>query len=141
MGTMSINDIQITSLQRIENVGGDILHALKHDDEGYAGFGEVYFSWIKCDAVKAWKRHTRMTMNLVVPLGQVRFVFYQNHAQYLIKEIGEYHYNRITVPPGIWFGFKGLITPQSLVMNIANFPHESNEVERLQKSDFDYSWD
>ena len=141
MGTMSIDDIQITPLRRIETIGGDVLHALKQDDAGYAGFGEVYFSWIKCGAIKAWKRHTRMTMNLVVPFGQVRFVFHQSHAQYRIEEIGDAHYARITVPPGIWFGFKGLITPQSLVMNIANFPHESNEAERLPKSDFDYSWD
>ena len=141
MGTMSIDDIQITDLRRIETVGGDVLHALKQDDEGYAGFGEVYFSWIKCGAIKAWKRHTRMTMNLVVPLGQVRFVFCQNHAQFRIEEIGINNYARLTVPPGIWHGFKGIGTANSLIMNIANLPHESNEVERIEKSDFDYSWD
>jgi len=138
---MSIDDIQITDLRRIETVGGDVLHALKQDDEGYAGFGEVYFSWIKCGAIKAWKRHTRMTMNLVVPLGQVRFVFCQNHAQFRIEEIGINNYARLTVPPGIWHGFKGIGTANSLIMNIANLPHESNEVERIEKSDFDYSWD
>ena len=33
------------------------------------GFEEAYFSLIDKDAVKAWKRHKTMTLNLVVPLG------------------------------------------------------------------------
>jgi len=44
------------------------------------------------------------------------------------------------VPPGIWFGFQVLATPQSLVMNIASIPHDPNEVERMLLSDINYKW-
>ncbi len=141
MGTMSIEDILVTPLRRIETIGGDVLHALKEGDEGFAGFGEAYFSWIEGGAVKAWKRHTRMTMNLVVPIGEVRFVFCQSNEQYRIEEIGVNNYARLTIPPGIWHGFKGLSKTNSLIMDVANIRHDPNEVERLQKFDFDYSWD
>lgn len=141
MGTMSIDDIQITPLRRIKTVGGDILHAIKESDKGFAGFGEAYFSWIEGGAVKAWKRHTSMTMNLIVPVGQVRFVFWQNNAQYRIEEIGVNNYARITVPPGIWHGFKGLSTENSLIMDVANMQHEAKEIERIHTSNFDYCWD
>mgnify|MGYP006082177321 FL=1 len=141
---MNINDILVTPLERIETIGGDVLHGMKQSDPGYAGFGEAYFSWVSIDAVKAWKRHTQMTMNVVVPVGKVRFVFRcvnsEDVEEFRVEEIGEDRYVRLTVPPGIWFGFQGLGTPQSLVMNIASIPHDPNEVERMLLSDINYKW-
>ena len=141
MGTMRLNDILITPLARIMTAGGDVLHAMKQSEAGYAGFGEAYFSWVAAGAVKAWKRHTRMTMNVIVPVGQVKFVFCLDGADaFRVEEIGVDRYARITVPPGIWFGFQGLAAPQSLVLNIANIPHDPNEVERLALSEIQYGW-
>ena len=141
MGTMSLKDILITPLARIPTAGGDVLHAMKQSEAGYAGFGEAYFSWVASGAVKAWKRHTRMTMNVIVPVGQVKFVFRLNGADaFRVEEIGVDHYARLTVPPGIWFGFQGLASPQSLVLNIASVPHDPREVERLALSNIDYVW-
>ena len=145
MGYMNFNDILVTPLRRIETAGGDVLHAMKHCDVGYAGFGEAYLSWVSARAVKAWKRHTRMTMNIVVPVGQVKFVFSMVNAdganEFLVEEIGIDRYARITVPAGIWFGFQGLSDPQSLVLNIANIIHDPGEVERLDLTDINYDWD
>lgn len=144
MGAMKLSEILVTPLRCIETAGGDVLHAMKQGDAGYDGFGEVYISWISSGAVKAWKRHTRMTMNMVVPVGQVQFVFSgKNEAgddEFRVEEIGEDHYARITVPAGIWFGFQGLRKPQSLVLNIANISHDPTEVERLPLSDINYVW-
>ena len=141
---MKLADILVTPLRRIENAGGDVLHGMKQSDAGYTGFGEAYFSSVSVGAVKAWKRHTQMTMNVVVPVGQVRFVFRCVNAdgieEFRIEEIGVDRYARITVPPGIWFGFQGLHTPQSLLLNIANIPHNPNEVERLALTDINYDW-
>jgi dTDP-4-dehydrorhamnose 3,5-epimerase len=145
MGTMKLADILVTPLRRIETAGGDVLHAMKQSDAGYAGYGETYFSWVSAGAIKAWKRHTQMVMNVVVPVGQVRFVFRCVNAvtgvdEFRVDEIGENSYARITVPPGIWFGFQGLYAPQSLVLNIANISHDPNEVERLALTDINYDW-
>ena len=138
---MSLNEVVVTPLARIATAGGDVLHAMKQSDAGYAGFGEAYFSWVDAGAVKAWKRHTRMTMNVIVPVGNVRFVFRLDGTdEFQVEEIGVDRYARITVPPGILFGFKGLAAPQSLVLNIANIPHDSNEVERSALSEIKYEW-
>jgi len=138
---MNLDDILITPLARIATSGGDVLHAMKQSDAGYSGFGEAYFSWVAAGAVKAWKRHTRMTMNVVVPVGQARFVFrLDGTEEFRVEEIGVARYARLTVPPGIWFGFKGLLEPQSLVLNIASIPHDPNEVERLTLSEIKYDW-
>jgi dTDP-4-dehydrorhamnose 3,5-epimerase len=144
MGTMKLTDILITPLSCIKTSGGDVLHAMKQSDVGYCGFGEAYISLVNGSAVKAWKRHKLMTMNLVVPVGQVQFVFRGENAygddDFRVEEIGENNYVRITVPPGIWFGFQGRRTPQSLVLNIGNIPHDPNEVERLPLSEINYTW-
>jgi dTDP-4-dehydrorhamnose 3,5-epimerase len=144
MGAVTLAAIVLTPLSRIPTTGGDVLHAMKQGDAGYGGFGEAYFSWVSTGAVKAWKRHMRMTMNVVVPVGQVRFVFRSVNAagddEFRVEEIGVDRYARITVPPGIWFGFQGLGAPQSLVLNIASIAHDPNEVERLALTEVKYVW-
>lgn len=141
---MNHTDIILTPLQKIETVGGNVMHAMKQADSGYAGFGEAYFSWVSAGSIKGWKRHTQMTMNLVVPVGQVRFVFRWINAsgadEFQIEEIGVNRYARITVLPGVWFGFQGLDVNQSLVLNIASIAHNPNEVERLSLTDINYDW-
>jgi len=133
--------ISVTPLKKINLEDGDILHALKKSDLGYAGFGEAYFSFIKFNAVKAWKLHKEMTLNLVVPVGDVRFVFFsQQDAGFLELEIGENNYQRITVPPGIWFGFKGIHAYTSLIINLADIEHDPKEGQKKSINEFKYEW-
>ena len=137
MGSIINNEIIITPLKQIHVEGGNVLHALKNTDSGFNGFGEAYFSWIEQGSIKAWKRHMRMTMNLNVPVGNVQFVFITEEGNLLVREIiGENNYVRITVPPRIWFGFKGEYAPKSLVLNLASITHDPDEVERLPKEAF-----
>ena len=141
MGSLSLDDILITPLSRIVTAGGDVLHAMKKSDVGYSNFGEAYLSWVDGGATKGWKCHTKMTMNIIVPVGQVKFVFHLNGTEKFRDEsIGVDRYVRITVPPGVWFGFQGLTTSQSLVLNIASTPHDPNEVERIELSEIKYNW-
>jgi dTDP-4-dehydrorhamnose 3,5-epimerase len=141
VGTVSLEDIAVMPLARIATAGGDVMHALKQHDAGFAGFGEAYFSFVTPGAVKAWKRHKRMTMNVVVPVGNVRFTFHlQGDDVYRVEDIGVDRYARITVPPGIWFGFQGLGESQNLILNIADISHDPAEVDRLPISEIKYSW-
>lgn len=133
--------IYFTKLSRIKVENGDVLHALKSNENSYKGFKEAYFSTINSGKIKAWKRHLKMTMNLIVPKGKVGFVFYDPDAN-IFKQyvIGEKNYGRITVKPGIWFGFKGLDISESFVLNIANILHDYDETERINLSDIHYKW-
>lgn len=141
MGAVTLNDIILTPLARIPTPNGDVLHGMKQTEESFAGFGEAYFSWIDQGAVKAWKKHTRMIMNMIVPVGQVRFVFFDDKTGVFREEqIGIENYARITVPPGIWFGFQGVYAKQNLLLNIASIIHDTSEVERCAVSDIKYNW-
>jgi dTDP-4-dehydrorhamnose 3,5-epimerase len=117
---------------------------MRCDDPGFAGFAEVYFSFINTGFIKGWKLHKRMTMNLVVPVGSVRFVFYNpmksGNTKFSTEEIGESRYVRITVPPGIWFAFQGCGVGSSLVMNFADIVHTPDESDRLDLEEIAYVW-
>ena len=126
-----MNQIIIKPLKKINVEEGDVLHALKSSEDEFHGFKEAYFSTIKKNKIKAWKRHLLMTMNLIIPIGRVQFNFYDDEKN-LLKNIivGEDNYCRITVPPMIWFGFKGLSTHTSYILNISDERHNPSEVER-----------
>jgi len=140
MGAVNVNDILITQSKRIQVAGGDVLHGIKCSDSGFVGFGEAYFSTVEAGAVKAWKRHLRMTLNFVVPLGVVFFVFIDEKGAVREEIVGERRYVRLTVPPGIWFGFKGLFSPYSMLMNVADIAHDPAEIERRNLDEIKYNW-
>lgn len=128
-------------LQTIDNENGVIMHGLKKSDKEFRGFGEIYFSQVEYKKIKAWKRHKRMTMNLIVPVGRVKFVFY-NEDNKIFEEhtIGEKNYYRLTIDPLLWFGFKGMKEGKNIVMNFANIEHDPIEVERKDFLDLNYLW-
>ena len=141
MGAVTVDQILVTPLQRIVVAGGDVLHGMKYGDPGFVDFGEVYFSQIEKDAIKAWKRHLRMTLNFVVPVGMVQFVFADDEGGKREEVVGLERYVRLTVPPGLWFGFKGLMAPHSLLMNIADILHDPAEIERKELSQIQFNWE
>jgi len=136
----------VSQLKVIDVEGGDVLHAMKSFDGGYEGFGEAYFSTIKNGIVKGWKRHKDMTLNLIVPKGNIRFVLFDSRDdsmtknQYFEVNLSLENYNRLTVPPMIWMGFQGLEEGLSLLLNIASIPHSKLEVEHKELDEIYFDW-
>ena len=142
---MAINGVTTTPLSIIDTKGGAVLHAIKSSDYGYSGFGEAYFSTIEYNAIKGWKRHKEMVLNLIVPIGSVRFILYDdrknqiNQFQEVVLSIKD-HYARLTVPPMIWVGFQGLDLNTSLVLNIASIEHSPEEIDRKELDEIKFNW-
>lgn len=137
---MSVKAISVTQLQQLQSEGGNVLHAMKKGDEGFVDFGEVYFSTIDRFAVKAWKKHFRMTLNLVVPVGTILFVFVDEQGNKREETIGAERYVRLTVPPQIWFGLKGIGDSPNILMNVSDIMHDPNEVTKVSKESIEHDW-
>tara|TARA_B100000700_G_scaffold295258_1_gene358020 strand:+ start:4773 stop:5201 length:429 start_codon:yes stop_codon:yes gene_type:complete len=139
-----IKDVLLTQLDIIEVPNGRVFHALKNLDAGYNQFGEAYFSEIEPDKVKAWKRHRLMTLNLIVPIGEVRFVLFDDrldgHEEYDEYHLSPQQYFRLTIPPMVWVGFQGLSETNSLLLNIADLSHDPEEVDRKELSEIEFDW-
>lgn len=122
----------VTPLKRIENPKGDIYHAIKATDVGFAGFGEAYFTSIACGETKGWKQHTVMHMNLIVPVGDVEFhVREGNFGETSRYIVGKSNYVRLTIPAGYWVAFSGKGQSLNLVLNVASLAHDPEEAINL----------
>lgn len=111
----------------IQNPKGNILHGMKRSDIGFVDFGEAYFSMVSFGEIKGWKKHFRMSMNLLVPVGSVRFYLKTDDEDIEQIVLGESNYRRLFVPPNIWMAFEGVGSSTNLLMNLASIEHDPSE--------------
>ena len=141
-----IQDVLLTPLKRIFNPKGDIFHAMKNSSDGYAGFGEAYFSAVHYGVTKGWKRHEVATLNLVVIYGSIKFVLFDDrldslsNGEFYSVNIDETNRYRLTIPPGIWVAFNGMSDPSNLLMNISNIEHDPSESSNCELNAIDFKW-
>jgi dTDP-4-dehydrorhamnose 3,5-epimerase len=141
-----IDGVIITPLKQILSPLGDVMHGIKKADPGYVGFEEAYFSTINFGSIKAWKKHQKMTLNLIVPVGKIRFVLYDNrpdsptHEVFSEVTLSRENYYRLTIPPNIWLAFKGEDEAMNLLLNCADMEHDPDEIDRKDLKSIDYRW-
>lgn len=147
MEQIMIDGVILTPLKQIFHPKGDVWHAMKCHDQGFFGFGEAYFSTIHCGDIKPWKKHLRMTLNFVIPVGKIRFVIYDDREEsrtkghFLDVTLSHENYQRVTIPPGLWVAFSGVDEGLNLLLNIADLEHDPAEVERKDSlEDINYQW-
>ena len=135
-----MDGVTLTPLRRIPLENGDVLHGMKATEDSFCGFGEAYFTQIRPGCTKGWKRHNRMTLNLVVVHGAVKFVIYDDQKQCFEEVIlsPDSNYQRLTVAPGLWMAFHGVGDEVSTVMDIIPEPHDPTEADNLGLSVIDY---
>lgn len=141
-----ITGVELTPLKKIPHPLGDVFHGMKSSDRGFNGFNEAYFSTVKYGVIKPWKKHLKMTLNLIVPIGKIRFVLLdmrENSStkdQFMDVTLSIENYYRLTVPPEIWVGFQGLGKSINLLLNIANLDHDPLEIVRADLNKFKFKW-
>ena len=136
-----IDGVLITPLKKVHNPKGDIFHAMKASSDGYVGFGEAYFSTINNSEVKGWKCHLRATLNLIVIIGEIRFVVFDSASRDFLEVIlGPNNYSRLTVQPGLWVAFEGKASGLNILLNISSEEHDPLEAENRDLQEIAYDW-
>jgi dTDP-4-dehydrorhamnose 3,5-epimerase len=143
-----IADIKITKLDQILDERGKTMHMMRTDYPIFKKFGEIYFSTVKPNFIKAWHLHKEATLNYVCIKGEVKLVLFDDRRE--SKTFGKYQelilspndYFMVTIPPLIWNGFKGIDKQESIIANCMTIPHNEKEIIRKEPLDkkFDYSW-
>jgi dTDP-4-dehydrorhamnose 3,5-epimerase len=124
------------------------MHMLRNDSPIFKSFGEIYFSTINENSIKAWHLHKKSTLNYVCISGKVKLVLFDNRensdTKGKIEEINlsPKNYFLVTIPPNIWNGFKGLEKPNSIIANCLDLPHDEKEMVRIEPFDksINYNW-
>lgn len=137
--------VDLYELRQIDLPNGNVFHALKVTDQGYVGFGEAYFSQIEPGAIKGWKRHNRFVMNIVVPVGKIRFVIYDDREESdTFGQFEEYilspseNYKRLVIAAGLWVAFQGVGNTPSILLDIIPEVHCQSETDSLELSKIPY---
>lgn len=131
--------VTFTPLTRISTDGGEVMKGIRSDEPGFLPIHEAYFSRVDPGCIRAWKLHTEMTVNLVVPVGHVR-VAVALDGGFESYDLGPDHdYGRLTIPPGHWFGFQGG-EAGGMVLNLADILHRPDEGRNRPLDAFEYNW-
>ena len=133
-----MDGVILTPLKKISQPNGDIFHAMKVSDKSFFGFGEAYFTSVNQDKIKGWKKHTEMTLNLIVAVGKIQFAIYNNKSFFSVI-LSKDNYQRLTVAPGLWVAFKGL-SVENITLNLSNIEHDPNESINIDIDSFHFDW-
>ena len=145
---IEIEGVTITKLKKISDHRGSVLPMLRSDSKVFQSFGEIYFSTIFNNSIKAWHLHKKAVLNYACIKGKVKLILFDDRKK--SSSFGKFNefilspndYFLITIPPFIWNGFKGLDDPESIIANCINLPHDENEMIRKDHDDkyFKYDW-
>ena len=143
-----LHDVKITPLKIIADDRGKVMHMLRIDDQIFQKFGEIYFSTIYKNKIKAWHLHKESTLNYVCVKGIVKLVLFDDRSESKSKgEIQEItmskdNYSLVTIPKNIWNGFKGIGEDESIVANCLTLPHNEMEMVRVDpfSDKINYDW-
>lgn len=136
-----MDKIIVTPLKQIYHPKGDIYHAMKKSDNGFEGFGEAYFSTVNKNEIKGWKKHTQMTLNLVVPIGEIEFVVFDDESkEFFSIKLSQSNYNRLTIKSNVWMAFRGL-EEHNMLLNLASIEHDLNETMSIDLDGIKYEWE
>lgn len=144
----NINGIKITPLKIISDHRGSVMHMLRNDSQVFEKFGEIYFSTVIKNGIKAWHLHKEATLNYVCIKGIVKLVLFDDRSSSSTK--GNYqelilspkNYFLVSIPPFIWNGFKNLDNEESIIANCLNIPHNEKEMvrESYNSKNFNFDW-
>ncbi len=116
-----------------KNLKGDVFKILTNDSKNYKGFGELYMTTLNKNVSKGWNFHKKMTLNLFVIKGKVKFVL-KKGSVITRKVLSEDTNEILTIKPKIWFKIVNLVNQKSKVINLANLKYDQNEIIKKEVS-------
>ena len=142
----SLRGVVLSPLEKIISPQGVVFPVIKNTDVGYTDFREAYFSTVGYSVIKPWKKHLKMTLNVVVPVGKIKFVIFDDRPlsttinRFMEVTLAPDNYSRLTIPPNLWVAFKGESQSSNILLNIADIIHDPSELIRTDLEKFPYEW-
>ncbi|MHA1285423.1 MAG: dTDP-4-dehydrorhamnose 3,5-epimerase family protein [Promethearchaeota archaeon] len=118
-----INDVIIKKLNPILDERGFLQECFRSDWPMYKKFGQAYITVAFPNVVKAWHMHKIQTDNMICIYGNAKLVLFDDRKESStygeINEIffGEKNPLLVSIPPGIWHGFKAIGGDKIIVLN------------------------
>lgn len=145
-----IEGVRTKVLKVIPDERGWLMEMMRSDDDLFIRFGQVYATATYPGVVKGWHLHRRQVDNFVCVAGMVKLVMYDAREDALThKEINEFfigphHPLLVTVPSGVYHGWKCVSPETALVINCPTelYHYEDPDEVRLDPhgGEIPYDW-
>jgi dTDP-4-dehydrorhamnose 3,5-epimerase len=147
---VSIEGVSLKPLKIIPDERGWLMEILRCDDEVFDTFGQVYLTTAYPGVVKAWHYHAKQTDNFTCIHGMMKVVLYDaregcsTRGNLMELFIGERNPLLVTVPPGVYHGFKAIGPETAYFLSIPNLPYNYQNPDEYRippdSPDIPYDW-
>jgi dTDP-4-dehydrorhamnose 3,5-epimerase len=133
-----INGVKLKKLLVIPDERGWLMEILRCDDTIFEKFGQVYLTTAYPGVVKAWHYHRKQTDNFTCIHGMMKVVLFdarkESPTYRELREffIGEKNPVLISVPPGVYHGFKGIGKETAYFLSIPTLPYNYQEPDEYR---------
>jgi len=119
-----IAGVQVKQLKLIADERGFVMEILRNDDELFRKFGQCYITAAYPGVVKAWHYHRHQTDHFCVVSGMAKVALYDGrkdsptHGEVNEFFMGERNRLLLSIPAGVYHGYKNIGTGECLLLNI-----------------------
>ena len=149
MGT-AIDGVVIKPLKVIPDERGWLMEILRNDDPIFTQFGQVYMTTAYPGVVKGWHYHKKQTDNFTCVHGMMKVALYDAREESPTKGnlmelfIGEKNPALVTVPPGVYHGFKAIGEETAFFVSVPTLPYNYAEPDEYRlppdTDEIPYDW-
>ena len=103
--------------------------------KSFKKIAEVYFSSIKKNNIKAWKKNKSSNQYFYIFNGKIDLKIFDDRNKknriHNFKLGNKSKYSKILIPKNVWYGFKGL-EKNNIIINSLTVPHKNCKMETLE---------
>ena len=145
-----IDGVKTKNLRVIPDERGWLMEILRSDDEIFMNFGQAYMTTAYPGVVKAWHYHKKQTDNFTCIKGMMKVALYDGrkgsdtHGEVNEFFVGEKNPTLISVPPGVYHGFKAIGEETAYFLSIPMHPYNYEEPDEYRldpdTDEIPYDW-
>ena len=128
----------IRDLHFICDERGRLVVILRSDDPVYRKFGQLYLTTTYPGVVKAWHLHRIQTDLASCIRGEIELVLYDaregspTRGEVVRLLTGEKNPSLVTIPPGVYHGWKCISEEEAFVVNVPTELYRSGEPDEIR---------
>lgn len=145
-----IQGVKTKQLKFIPDERGRLMEILRCNEEIFEKFGQLYMTTNYPEVVKAWHYHKKQTDNVCCIKGMIKMALYDDRDNSETKGeideffIGEQNPMLISIPPGVYHGWKCISETESIVVSAPTEPYNYKEPDEYRlppdTKEIPYDW-
>ena len=133
-----IQGVKTKQLKFIPDERGRLMEILRCDDEIFNKFGQLCMTTNYPGVVKGWHYHKKQIDNVCCIKGMIKMALYDARNDSKTKReineflIGEHNPMLISIPTGVYHGWKCISETESIVVSIPTEPYNHKEPDEYR---------